>query len=147
MLIFFLSLLFFSLDFFLKKIITLNFPFNAAYPLIDKVVYLRLVHNTGIAFGLFQGKTIFIIFTGLIFIGFFSFFIFKEKHTLSRKIFLSMILGGAACNLYDRIFLGYVIDYIDLTWWPVFNLSDTFITIGCSFLIIPLLFKDAGKKT
>ena len=135
-----LTLIFFFLDFFLKKYISAHFAFNTPSPLIGEIVCLRVVHNTGVAFGLLQGKTVFVIASGLLFILFFIVFILKEEHTLPRKVFLSMILGGALCNLYDRLFLGYVVDYIDLGWWPVFNLSDSLISVGCTLMVITYLF-------
>ena len=46
-----------------------------------------------------------------------------------------LILGGAVSNLWDRIFLGFVVDYIDLRVWPVFNLSDSCITVGVGLLL------------
>jgi signal peptidase II len=46
-----------------------------------------------------------------------------------------LIIGGALSNLFDRVFLGYVVDYIDLRVWPVFNLSDSCITVGIGLLL------------
>ena len=146
MLVFFLSLLFFSFDFFLKKIIELKFDFNTYYSLLGDIVRLRVVHNKGAAFGLFQGRVPFLIAVGFLFLVIFIFWVSKARHSLGQKLCLGMILGGALSNLYDRIFLGYVIDYIDLGWWPVFNLSDTFITLGCIFLILPQFIKDGREK-
>ena len=57
-----------------------------------------------------------------------------------------MILGGALCNLYDRIFSGYVVDYIDLGWWPVFNLSDSLISVGCTLMVITYLIGHKGDQ-
>jgi len=145
-LIILLTIIFFSIDFFLKKFIEHAFSFNTTYPLINNIVSLRVVHNTGAAFGILQGKRPFLIFLGIAFLAVFLFLTLRQKYSFTRKVFLSMILGGALCNLYDRIFLGYVIDYIDLGWWPVFNLSDSFITLGCSFFIISYLLDNAGKN-
>ena len=141
----FFSLLFFSADFFLKRYIQANFLLNKPYPLIGKVVVLRLVYNQGAAFGILQGKTFFLIFTGIIFLIFFLVWIARAKLSWKELGFLGMILGGALSNLYDRIFLGAVVDYIDLRFWPIFNLSDTFITLGCLFLLIGY-FKQAKCK-
>jgi signal peptidase II len=141
-----LTLIFFSLDFFLKKYISANFTLNIPYPLLGDLVSLRVVHNTGVAFGLLQGKTVLVILSGILFILFFIFFVIRQKHTILKKIFLSMILGGALCNLYDRIFLGYVVDYIDLGWWPVFNLSDSLISVGCTLMVITYLFGQKSRN-
>ena len=146
MLILFLTLLFFSIDFFFKKFVQQTFSFNTGYHLIKNIVDLRLVHNTGAAFGMLRDKTLFLIFLGIILLAIFFVWARKMRYSFLRKIFISMILGGALCNLYDRIVFGYVIDYIDLGWWPVFNLSDTFISVGCILLIISYLHEDARKK-
>ncbi len=67
-----------------------------------------------------------------------------SKQDLQEGLALSLILGGACGNLIDRIFHGYVIDFILLYYrewqWPVFNLADTFICIG-AFLLIPKVLK------
>jgi signal peptidase II len=48
----------------------------------------------------------------------------------------SLILGGAIGNLMDRIFLGYVVDFIDLRVWPVFNVADSAITVGAAIILL-----------
>jgi len=144
--ILFFSLLFFSSDFLLKKYLLANFIFNKPYPLIGDIVLLRLVYNRGAAFGILKGNTLFLIFIGLVFVIFFIIWIFKADFSLKEKIFLAMILGGALSNLYDRVFLGAVVDYIDLGFWPVFNLSDTFITLGCIFFIFRHLRINRWRK-
>ena len=63
-----------------------------------------------------------------------------KSHKFASIIALGMIFGGGLGNLIDRIRLGHVIDFIDLKIWPVFNLGDSFITIGAIFLAI-MLFK------
>lgn len=132
----FLSLFFFLVDFFVKKSAEVYLSPGRSYPLVKGLLSLTLVHNRGAVFGLFSGRTSFLIGAGLFLVIFFIFWLRKEQARLRDKFFLSMILGGAVSNLYDRIFLGYVVDYIDLGWWPVFNLSDSFITIGCLFFIV-----------
>jgi signal peptidase II len=61
------------------------------------------------------------------------------------KIALALILGGTLGNLYDRIFYGYVTDFIDVyykTWhWPSFNVADSAICVGAFILVIDILFK------
>ena len=60
---------------------------------------------------------------------------FKTKKYYSQT-FLILIFAGAVSNLIDRIRLGCVVDYIDLSFFPVFNLADTYITIGILFFIL-----------
>jgi signal peptidase II len=81
----------------------------------------------------------------------FVIFYFFKTPTSERlmKISLSLILAGALGNLIDRIFRGYVIDFLDFyvkKWhWPSFNISDASITIG-AFIIIFIFFFRKGLK-
>lgn len=98
-----------------------------------------LVMNEGIAFGLFHDggsiKNYLLIFITSIATIILLFYHFKMKNPSGIKaILLALVFGGAIGNLYDRIFRGYVVDFIDIYvgsfHWPVFNLADTYITIG-----------------
>lgn len=98
------------------------------------------VENHGIVFGLLQNVNKFLIF---LIIGFVFFFVFDilKKETNKKKIFLiCLITGGGLGNVIDRIFNGYVFDFIDFhikTYhWYVFNVADSFITISGIFLVI-----------
>lgn len=87
--------------------------------------------NRGISFGITLSPVIFWIFwitiiTALIY------YISKNKLDLG----LALILSGAMSNIFDRLYLGCVIDFIKLPFWPFFNLADTFITFGVIMLII-----------
>lgn len=114
----------------------------ALYDAVDVLPFLRIVYyeNKGAAFGMFSGfgNTKFII-IAVIAIGFMLFYLI---HTRDRAEYyaLSLILGGAAGNLIDRIRLGKVVDFIDVyagDWhWPAFNVADSALTVGiCIFLI------------
>ena len=61
-----------------------------------------------------------------------------------QKVGLSMVLGGALSNLYDRFKRGYVVDYFDFRVFPIFNIADIFVCVGCGLLVIYMLFID-GK--
>jgi len=116
---------------FLKSFPPKNFPF------------IHIVFNKGIAFGLFKEYSHFLNYLIIIFILFLLYMIKKDAYkTFSSKIAYGLILGGAFSNLYDRLVYGYVIDYIDLKIWPVFNLADSTITVG----VVVLLLKLAKEK-
>jgi signal peptidase II len=55
---------------------------------------------------------------------------------LLLRVGLALVLGGAVGNLIDRIRLGYVVDFIDLRWWPVFNAADSAVVIGVATLVL-----------
>ena len=104
--------------------------------------YLQLnyVQNTGAAFGMMQGGNLLLILITLVIVGFLL-KNWKEFCSYGRlaKWGLVFILGGALGNLYDRITLGFVVDFIDLRIWPVFNAADSFITIGGGMLVLTVL--------
>ncbi len=113
---------------------------NESVALIKNVFHFTLVHNTGIAFGLFKDCGVAFIIIPLILTGLLVYNIYYYRHSeyLSRLyiIAFSLILGGAIGNLIDRISLGYVIDFIDLRIWPVFNIADSAITIGAAIILL-----------
>ena len=124
-----------SADFLVKTYLRINFP-HSSIPIVKNIFHITVVENSGAAFGILRGKTTFLIYTGLIFLLVFFFMMKSEKRKdLLFLIACGLIMGGAISNLYDRIFLGFVVDYIDLRIWPVFNLSDSCITVGVGLLI------------
>lgn len=108
-----------------------------------KLVFLK---NTGAVFGVFRGKTliltVFSIIVMLIIILIFRRIPFEKKY-IPLQIISVFILAGAAGNLIDRIFLGYVTDmiYIELINFPVFNIADCYITVSVVVLIFLIAFK------
>lgn len=120
--------------------------------IVPNFLNFTYVENTGAAFGLLKNQRyFFIIISVVLIVAFFYFVIF---HKISDKIFtaaVTLILGGGIGNFIDRIFLGYVIDYIDLAFFaPVCNLADFSICIGSFLLVFYIIFrykcKDVGKK-
>lgn len=115
---------------------------------IPKILHFTLVHNTGIAFGLFKNQGVIFIIISIIAIFLFSWFLYsrRQEEDFSKLSILafSLIIGGAFGNLIDRLQFGFVIDFIDFRVWPVFNIADSAITIGAAILIykcIPLSAK------
>jgi signal peptidase II len=111
------------------------------FDVIDGVLRITLVRNSGAAFGMLQGGRIFLVFSSIIaaiFIIFLAQRIPAEEK--AKRIFLGLILGGALGNLVDRLYPGHVIDFIDMGIgshrWPVYNIADTTVTIGGILLII-----------
>ncbi len=126
----------FTADFFIKRYFLFNHSFESI-PVIKNILYLTVVFNKGAAFGILKGKTSLLIYTGIIFLLVFLFTVINERR---KNIFFlvacGLIIGGAFSNLYDRVFLGFVVDYIDVRVWPVFNLSDSAISVGAFFLLL-----------
>ena len=129
------------------------FELGESLPVIRNVLHMTLVHNTGIAFGLFKDQGIVFIIVPIIAIILLIFNVYyyrQNDEALSRSyiIAFALILGGAFGNLYDRIVLGYVVDFIDFRIWPVFNIADSAITIGAVIIAIKcfLLTKEEDNK-
>ena len=104
--------------------------------------------NRGVAFGLFQDATwLFIVLTSVVIVIFFILLIKNYKMSMLFSIASALIIGGGIGNLIDRIRLGYVVDFLQLSFFnPVCNLADYSITFGTVLLIIYLLFFYKTKK-
>lgn len=119
---------------------------------IDNLFSLVYVENRGVAFGMFSGMHwVFIALTSVL-LAIIIFYMFK-KRPKGRFFYIcaALIIGGGVGNLIDRIFYGYVIDYISLSFFPpVCNFADYCITAGTILLVIYLLFfsdmLDSSKK-
>lgn len=109
--------------------------------LIRGFLEINAVKNTGMGFGMMQGQNTIIIFLTLIFIGLVMYYYDRIPKNKTLTIFTAMLLGGAIGNLIDRVFLGFVRDFIDFSFWPAFNIADASITIAGIALIIFMLKK------
>lgn len=117
-------------------------PLGGSHPVISNIFHLTLVHNKGIAFGLFSGWLPILVFVSVVFIILISFTFAKyskKTRRLSNTLSIGLLLGGALSNLYDRILFGYVVDFLDFRVWPVFNAADSAITVGAVILGITML--------
>ena len=107
---------------------------------IPGLFHITLVLNSGAAFGLFKGRSVFFTVLTTLVIVLICFYIIRARcKDLLTLTALGLTLGGAAGNLIDRVLFGYVIDFLDFRIWPVFNIADASITIGAFILIIRLL--------
>lgn len=116
-------------------------------PVFKDVFHISLVHNTGVAFGLFKNhNTVLAVFSlAVIFYIGRQCVLPKRKKSAARRIALGLILGGACGNLLDRVRLGYIVDFLDFRIWPVFNIADSALTIGILLLAFELF--SSRKRT
>lgn len=107
---------------------------------IDHLLYFTLTRNPGGAFGLLQGHGLLVmIVTAAISLGLLGALLFTKPRDGLFRLGLAIIAGGALGNLLDRARLGYVVDFIDLRFWTVFNLADVAIVAGTALLLVHLL--------
>jgi signal peptidase II len=101
------------------------------------------VRNSGIAFGLFSSATSAVIVLTLLAVGCMLAFFARsgQRHPL-LPVALGFVLGGSVSNLVDRIRLGYVNDFLDVDYWPAFNLADSFIVVGVGLLFLSFVAAD-----
>ena len=110
------------------------------------------VENTGAAFGSFSGNTALLsIITAVIIIAGIAAIILKKINNKFLLVTATVIIAGGLGNLIDRIFRGYVVDFIKVLFidFPVFNFADILVTCGSFMLIIYLIidiYKDSRKK-
>ena len=105
------------------------------------------VQNSGIAFGLFAGATAIVTFvTAAAVVWMVVFFARSGARHPVLPAALGLLVGGSFSNLVDRIRLHHVTDFIDLGWWPAFNLADSFIVIGVAILLGGLVAADRKPR-
>jgi signal peptidase II len=106
--------------------------------LIDGALTLRLTYNSGGAFGLLQGLPGFFLIATVVVVVAILLWV-RRIEDYRWMVPLGMVLGGGLGNVTDRIVRatdGRVVDFIDLHWWPVFNLADASIVIGVGVILL-----------
>jgi signal peptidase II len=105
------------------------------------------VQNSGIAFGLFSSATALVTVLTALAVGWMLLFFARSgsRHPV-LPVALGLLIGGSTSNLIDRIRLGHVTDFLDLRYWPAFNLADSFIVIGVAILFVALLLGEARHR-
>lgn len=124
-----------SLSFFLPRVI------------IKDVFSLHLVHNYGAAYGILQNQRFFLLSVSALVI--FICFVYSRYIVTTKwsKYGLSFLLIGAIGNFIDRLFLGYVIDFIDIKIFPVFNIADVCIDIGIVCFVVEFILPYVKSKS
>src|ERR1700686_5283227 len=126
-----------GLDQWTKHIVAGQFLPGESRVFIPHLLYWTYVQNHAGAFGLFGTKSWLLVVMAVIVLGIF-WFAYREvaARSLLVRIAFGGIVGGAIGNIVDRFHYGYVVDFVDLRWWPVFNVADSCITIGVVLLIL-----------
>ncbi len=117
--------------------------------LIPGVFQLYYLENTGAAFGMMKNGQLFFILIALLILALVCYFLFRlpmQKHYHPLRAACVLIMAGAAGNMFDRIFNGYVVDflYFSLINFPVFNFADCFVCVGVALALI--LFFTVYRK-
>lgn len=134
-----LALAIWGLDRLLKIWVVETLPLWSSRPLLGDWLHLTHVRNTGAAFGLFGGQALPLAIVSVVLFAGLFFWRDQLRHLgLWGNLALALIAGGAIGNLFDRLVYGYVIDFIDVKIWPVFNVADSAVVAGAVLLIVIL---------
>ncbi len=152
---FFLAFLVFLADRWTKRLVAARIALYAHIPIIPGFFRITHTENTGAAFSLFadssvRWKTPLLIGFSLVAMLIVASLLWKQVRALTMTgIALSLILGGAFGNLWDRVASGRVVDfllfYVKQYQWPVFNVADSCVVVGASLLIFEILFRRTPK--
>lgn len=134
-----LSLIFTIIDQLSKYLIVHYLVNTHSITIINNFFSLTYTNNTGAAFSILTGKRIFLIIISLLVIFLILFYIKRNKLNKISTLAFSLVLGGSLGNLIDRLLKGYVVDFLSFKFFnynfPIFNLADSFITIGVILLL------------
>ena len=124
-------------------------------PLAEGVLHLTYLENTGMSFGLLQNhRWVFLTLSVIGILALIAYLIYikgycKDKDVL-LPVALSLMIGGGIGNMFDRITLGYVVDFIDFCyfdfWKWIFNFADACVCIGAGLMVLSLLVSFAKEK-
>ncbi len=113
---------------------------DGSISIVGELLRLTYVANRGAAFGILQNQGILFVIVGIAVIGaILVSYRYFPKMSLLLNIAIGLQLGGAIGNLMDRIRFGYVVDFIDVAIWPVFNVADSAIVVGVGVLAFHLM--------
>ncbi len=140
-----------------KWLVEKNFELWSVHPVIPRFFNLNHVRNRGAAFGFLNDEAIqwqvpLFISINVLAIGFIIYLLRTAKQPcFALTCGLGLILGGALGNLFDRVFRGFVVDFLDFHvqgfHWPSFNVADIGITVGAVLVIIAFYIDDRANAS
>ena len=145
-----IGLIFFAGDFLSKRYILSNVALVETFGSLTPLIDFTYVQNRGAAFSILSGKINFLALISILFcIGLIIFVIIKKPKNKLLCISLAMIFSGALGNAIDRLFYGFVVDFIETTFvdFAVFNIADIGITVGAFLLAIYVIFFDRETRS
>jgi signal peptidase II len=132
----------FLLDRLTKSLVAAQIPYGTEVSVIDHLVGITNVHNSGAAFGVAPALAIFFLIASVaVSIGLVVYVVRNPSNLWSDAV-LGLILGGTLGNGYDRITFGTVTDFVNVHFWPVFNVADSAISIGVVLLAAGYLIRQ-----
>ncbi len=132
------------LDQFSKALVLSIFSYGSSRPLVGDFLHLTVISNQGAAFGLFPQASIFFLLLNLA-VSILPFFFLPRlrRQPWMMQLACGLVCGGALGNAIDRLlYHGSVVDFLQLPFWPVFNLADFSVVVGGILLAMSLLLVE-----
>src|SRR5690554_5019760 len=140
------------LDYGLKILFSSLYEVNQVAVIMPHVLSFGHIQNTGASFGLFEGQQLLFFIVTLLALVLFG-YLFSKSNIKTKKVYtfsIIFLIAGTLGNAIDRLFYGYVIDYIQIPFLPIvgqtyFNLADALLNVGLVLLMVDVLFLE-GKR-
>ena len=132
-----------ALDQWSKAWVVRNIPLNQVWvpiPAIGRFFWFKHVTNTGAAFGIFPDSRLFLLAVSVVVIV--AIIAYSRYFPATRwlaSLSLALQLGGALGNFLDRLLVGRVVDFLDVPYWPIFNVADSSLVVGTLLLALLVL--------
>ena len=131
-----------GLDQLTKWLAVVNLQGKPSFPLWPEVFHFTYAENTGMAFGMLKDhRWVFMVFSTVAIIGLAVYLFRFRPESRWLQVSMAFIIGGGIGNMIDRVFLGYVVDFLDFTLinFAIFNVADSFVCIGAGMMIVYLV--------
>jgi signal peptidase II len=125
----------FVLDMVTKNLVAASVPFGTEVPVVGHFIGITNVRNSGAAFGLVPAGAGFFLVASVVVSIALVIYVARTPVGLWGGVVLGLILGGTIGNGFDRLVYGFVTDFVNVHFWPVFNVADSAISIGVVLLI------------
>lgn len=135
-----------GLDQLSKYLIVTSLALGESMPVIDGFLQFTYTLNQGASFSILQGQRVIFIIVTLLVLGLIFFLLRKIPQDMRLfRAFVALFCGGTIGNFIDRLHSGAVIDFIDLGWFPIFNIADSCICVSAVAICLMLLFGKPGS--
>ena len=115
--------------------------------ILGDFLQLTRVENAGAAFGMLQGRQLFLAVVGSFVIVAVVVYMWRAKPRQPWVLFaLGLVAGGSIGNLVDRVTTGVVVDFVEVSFWPVFNVADSAVVVGTIILVVYVLFSHPASE-
>ncbi len=135
-----------AMDWLTKHWIQSSMALNDTIPVIDGIFHITYIQNRGAAFSLLEGKqALLLTVTGAALILIVACLAWAHRKRAVHPVGLwamALMAGGGLGNFIDRVRLGYVVDFLDVRVWPIFNVADIAVCCGCALMLFYVLILE-----